>query len=135
MIIHLNLVKIKTYIQSHHSATCIYLPARFIICYVFLSCLEYINPAHVKLVGLSLWCLTPLSTICQLYRDGQFYGWRKWRKPLTCHKVTDKLYHIMLYQVHLASAGFELTSLVVIGTNCTGNCKSLNHNYIGIAWQ
>jgi hypothetical protein len=48
LIIHLNLVKIKTYIQSHHSATCICLPARFIICYVFLSCLEYINPAHVK---------------------------------------------------------------------------------------
>ena len=31
LIIHLNLVKIKTYIQSHRSATCIYLPARFII--------------------------------------------------------------------------------------------------------
>ena len=31
LIIHLNLVKIKTYIQSHRSATCIYLPARFMI--------------------------------------------------------------------------------------------------------
>ena len=52
-----------------------------------------------------------------------------WRKPVYPEKttdlsqVTDRLYNIMLYQVNLASAGFKLT-LVVIGTDCIGSCKS-----------
>ena len=33
----------------------------------------------------------------------------------------------MLYRVHLAGAGFELTALMVIGTNCIGSNKSKYH--------
>ena len=39
-------------------------------------------------------------------------------------QFTDKIYCIMLFQVHLAWTGFELTTLVVKGTDCIGSYQS-----------
>ena len=42
-------------------------------------------------------------------------------------RLTDKIYHVMLYHGHFAMNGVRTHNLVVIDTNCASSCKSNYH--------
>ena len=65
-----------------------FLPRMYRIWFIKQCFSKYAN----KKIGLGLWCLTPLSTIFQLYRDSVLL-----ENTIDLQEVTDKLYHIMLY--------------------------------------
>jgi hypothetical protein len=52
-----------------------------------------------------------------------------WRSVLFTDlpQITDILYHIMLYRIHLVLASVQLTTLVVLCPDCIGSYKSNSH--------
>ena len=79
---------------------------------------------------LGLLCLMLLSTIFQLHRGVSFIvgGHRSTRrKPPTCRKSLTNFFIYYYIKYTLPWSGFELTTLMVIGSDCMGSCKSNYH--------
>ena len=76
---------------------------------------RYTNSILVYVYG-----VTPLSTIVHLYRGGQIFWWSKPEYP-------EKTTHLSQGTDAWPWTGVELTTLVVINTDCTGSCKANYH--------
>jgi hypothetical protein len=109
-------------INTHFiKCTCVVIYISFAVCGPPWSW-SYGNWIYNCLSPLTLWVWIALRRDVldtTSYQGGQFHWWRKPEYPektTDLSQVTDKLYNIMLYQVHLAWERFKLTKLVVIGS-------------------
>ena len=82
------------------------------------------DDSNLMLVG--LWCSTPLSTIFQLYRSVLLV--EETGVPVENHRSVSSHWQTLSYIVVLRTPchehGFEHTTLMVLGTDCTVSCKS-----------
>jgi hypothetical protein len=94
---------------------------------IIASVINIILMYHVHL-WLICWFMVFNATFYNISLISWRYWWRKPEYPektTDLPQVTDKLYHLMLYRVHLNWVGFDHTTLVVISTDCTGSCTML----------
>ena len=79
-------------------------------------------------MGLGSWCVTPLSTIFQLYCSGQFYWWRKLEYP---EKTTDI---IPYYCIKFTKVIQQLEGIKQINHNLDKPTRG-SHEPLSLTWK
>ena len=86
---------------------------------------------RIGIRGLGLWCLMPLASIYFSYIVEISFisggNWNTRRKPPICRKSLTNFITQCFTECTSSRPGFELTTLVVIGIDCIGSCKSNYH--------
>ena len=80
--------------------------SRLLFLFVYHTVTAITSPPPFYQIVLGLWCLTPLSTIFQLYRGGQFYWWKKPEKTTGLPSLWQELY-VYIVQITLNYLFFE----------------------------
>jgi len=106
---------------QNHRMICIYWIILYDHIFVILIKKKYEN------TSLFLWVMVFNTTFSNIMAISFISGGYQREGPWENHRhvaSNSQIYYIMLYQVFLTMNGIQITTLMVIGTDCIGSCKS-----------